>query len=532
LSGREVIAVCIEVASPEIMAGWLDAALMPNLAALRDRGAWADLASLSELSSGSLWPTFTTGVGPGRHGQFFTHMQLETGSYRVVKKYADGVPQRPFWAALADAGRSTAIVDVPQTRPLPGFSGVHVVGWGGEYPAWPQVSEPPQVMADILARFGPHPLAESRRIAARPDTAAKAQALHRDLVAGATAKADLSANVLDRGSFDLFLTVFAEPHWAMHLFWDNLDPTHPQHDPVRARQHASLFAEILGQIDRFIGAARARRPDADLVVFSLSGMGPNYSGWHLLPEVLARLGLGAAPAGPRKGRRQLPDLVRRMEALAPQDLLDRIKLLFPTRTWDRLARHVAFGRSGWSRCRAFCLPNDYSGAIRINLAGREPQGRVAPGADYDAVCREITDALLALVDLETGRPAVREVVRSRDVFPGERADDLPDLIVKWPGDNPLQVVGSATLGEIRLPSPERRCGAHRPTGFLLAAGPGITPGSRSGRVEIVDLAPTILHLLGLPVPAGLDGRILHELLAAEQSLEAQEVAVRAKRTSR
>ena len=383
-------------------------------------------------------------------------------------------------------------------------------------------------MADILARFGPHPLAESRRIAARPDTAAKAQALHRDLVAGATAKADLSASVLDRGPFDLFLTVFAEPHWAMHLFWDNLDPTHPQHDPVRARQHASLFAEILGQIDRFIGAARARRPDADLVVFSLSGMGPNYSGWHLLPEVLARLGLGAAPAGPRKGRRQLPDLVRRMEALAPQDLLDRIKLLFPTRTWDRLARHVAFGRSGWSRCRAFCLPNDYSGAIRINLAGREPQGRVAPGADYDAVCREITDALLALLDLETGRPAVREVVRSRVVFPGERADDLPDLIVRWPGDNPLQVVGSATLGEIRLPSPERRCGAHRPTGFLLAAGPGVTPGSRSGRVEIVDLAPTILHLLGLPVPAGLDGRILHELLVPEQSVEAQEVAVRAR----
>ena len=78
-----------------------------NLAALRDGGAWADLASLSELSSGSLWPTFTTGVGPGRHGQFFTHMQLETGSYRVVKKYADNVPQRPFWAELADAGRST-----------------------------------------------------------------------------------------------------------------------------------------------------------------------------------------------------------------------------------------------------------------------------------------------------------------------------------------------------------------------------------------------------------------------------------------
>ncbi|HEX2525483.1 MAG TPA: alkaline phosphatase family protein [Geminicoccus sp.] len=341
---RRVIAICIEVAGPDWMERWLAEGWMPNLAALRMSGGWTMLRSVADISSGSIWPSFTTGLMPARHGQFFTHMQLESGSYRVVKKYADDLPGPPFWAALARAGKKAAIIDVPQTRPLAGFEGVHVMGWGGEYPAWPRSSHLPALMNDILARFGPHPLAETRRIAKRPETLAECAQIKEDLLCGVRSKAGISRFVLDQGPFDLFLTVFAELHWAMHLLWDTLDPCHPEHDPERARRYASTFRDVLAEIDGFVGEARASCPDADILVFSLSGMGPNFSGWHLLPEVLKRLAVGPPDTGLARTASPLcrwgPHALRRLDSMVPARWIEAVKAAVPDRRWDRLTRRL------------------------------------------------------------------------------------------------------------------------------------------------------------------------------------------------
>ena len=347
---RRVIAICIEVAGPGFMEEGLAQGWMPHLAHVRDEGHWSALQSVTDISSGSIWPSFTTGLMPAGHGQFFTHMQIETGSYRIIKKYADDLPRAPFWSELQRAGKSAAIIDVPQTRPLEGFDGLHIVGWGGEYPAWPRSSEPPILMTQILQQFGQHPLAETRRIAARPDSLAACRQLKDDLLKGVRGKAGISRLALDRGPFDLFLTVFAEPHWAMHLFWDVLDPTHPSHDPERTRLYGSVFQEITTEIDKFIGEARARHPEADLVVFSLSGMGPNYSGLHLVPEILVRLGMGPtnsitgmAPSTPQGSR---PHPLRRLDSVLPTGLIEAVKGLVPGRLWDRWTRRLLYGGAG------------------------------------------------------------------------------------------------------------------------------------------------------------------------------------------
>lgn len=54
---------------------------------------------------------------------------------------------------------------------------------------------------------------------------------------------------------------------------------------------------------------------------------------------------------------------------------------------------------------------------------------------------------------------------------------------------------------------------HRPFGILVAAGPGIVPGSTAGPCSLLDIAPTTLTLLGLPVGEDMDGRTLLEILA-------------------
>jgi predicted AlkP superfamily phosphohydrolase/phosphomutase len=508
-----VVALAIEVASPELMSGWLARGLMPNLKMLAERGAWSRLRSVTELSSGAVWPSFVTGRHPGRHGQYFTHMQLETGSYRIVKKYADDLEAPPFWRPLCKAGRRVALVDVPQTRPEVGVPGLHVVGWGGEYPAWPRSSEPPALMPEILRRFGPHPLAEQLRLAGRPEGRAAHEALVRDLVAGAEAKAALLEWLDAQGPFDLFIGVFAETHWAMHLLWHLVDPAHPDHDPELAARHGDIFERLLSIIDRSIGGFVARHQGARFVVFSLSGMGANHSGWHLLPEALRRLGMGgdALAARPKFGASTLG----RVQRLFPAPVIEAAKRLVPPRLWDSWTRRLFFARSGWAGTRAFCLPNDQSGAIRINLKGREPDGLVAPGNEYAAVCHDIDEALRELVEPRTGRRIVADVIHCRKTFPGERADDLPDLVVVWDTSAPITCASSERLGTIAGVSPERRTGGHRNDGFVLAAGPGIAPGSGPPTIAIADLSASLLALSGVSASVvaalDLDGRSVFEV---------------------
>ena len=77
----------------------------------------------------------------------------------------------------------------------------------------------------------------------------------------------------------------------MHLLWDVLDEHHPSHNEEIANRYSHVFGDILGKIDKTIGKLRQAAPEANFLVFSLSGMGPNYSGWHILPTVLERIGI-------------------------------------------------------------------------------------------------------------------------------------------------------------------------------------------------------------------------------------------------
>jgi len=516
---RGIIAICIEVACPELMDIWLREGWMPNLDRLRRAGAWSRLESVSELSSGSIWPTFFTGVNPAKHGQFFTHMQVEPGTYRIVKKYADDLIQDPFWRELDRANKSCAIIDVPQTRPVDPFHGIHVAGWGGEFPAWPRSSVPRGLMREILEKFGAHPLADQYRVALRPESDEEYHRLRNDLLHGAKTKADLSRWIFDKAPFDFFLTVFAEPHWSNHLLWDGLDPAHPRHDGARAPWCKELFRELFGRIDRTIGELQQSRPEADLLVFSLSGVGPNYSGWHILPEVLVRIGMG--PKGepldwlgpflpmPRWGSWK----TRALERFVSLRAIETAKSIIPARFWDRWTRRILHAGAGWKNSRAFCVPNDYSGAIRINLKGREPNGTVNSGAEYEDVCDEIKESLLQLVHETTGRPVVRDVVRTREAYDGEHLAVLPDLLVLWTSESLVTGVYSPRVGEIRLDFPERRTGAHRRFGFLAASGPRIRIAPEMKPVHVLDLAPTILALMDVKVPGSYDGRVISELIS-------------------
>jgi predicted AlkP superfamily phosphohydrolase/phosphomutase len=524
-----VIAVGIDVASPELIEKWSTDGHLPTLGSLTDRGSWGRVFSTSHVSSGTVWPTFFTGVSPAKHGQFFTHMQLINGTYRIDKKYANQVKRVPFWSQLNRAGKRIAIIDVPQTYPLEGLNGIQIVGWGAEYPAWKRSSWPPKLIGEITSRFGAHPIAHEYRLSIKPETKNEYIDLYKKLISGAQTKGEISLYLLKRQPWDFFLTIFPETHWATHLLWQILDESHPDYNAEIVKTFENTFLDLYTAIDSWISRLMKVMPDATFLVFSLSGMGPNYAGWHLLPDVIKRMGMttdnpnssqsigwlskiSKGLGGLMPARKWGSYKIRKVEDLLSLSTIELAKQIIPRRIWDKWTRRLLYASSNWKWSRAFCIPNDNAGAIRINLKGREPNGLVKPGREYDELCDELVKELSALENPDTGKKAVSDVLRIDELYQGDNIWDLPDIIVIWAGDAPIRSLYSPRIGTVSGENPERRSGAHRPYGFLAASGKDIKHVKDFEGASIMDIAPTILYLMGQPIPSDMDGKVLLEII--------------------
>jgi predicted AlkP superfamily phosphohydrolase/phosphomutase len=470
---------------------------LPRLRALLERGVHGLLGTTAEQLHVSAWPSLYTGASPGRHGVYFTFQPAP--GVQGHQRFHDGLYGAPtVWRLLAEAGKRCTVMDAPYSHGEPGYGGPQLIDWGCWARYLPTQSRPPGLLADLRRARGDYPLGlEAHDIGLAAIDAAEMEGR---ILKALPAKARAATWLMGTAPWDLFLVVLGETHPAAHYCWC-------PGDPAQAR-----LMRIYEAVDRAVGElVDAAGPEAAVILVSGDAVGPNNAGWHLLPEALARLGVlasaehgrprgGAPPAAARF------DPVKAVRDLLPKGFRKSLARLLPTALRDRLAKHVDTAAIDWARTRAFCLPTDLEGLIRVNLRGREPLGTVEPGAPYERLLDELTAAMRALSDPATGRPVVAEVIRADDAFPGDRRAWLPDLIVTWDRNAPITAIASPAIGTVVAPSPDGRPGTHKGPGFALAAGPGIPASQRLERGHILDLCPTLLARHGIAAPGSVEGR--------------------------
>jgi predicted AlkP superfamily phosphohydrolase/phosphomutase len=163
----------------------------------------------------------------------------------------------------------------------------------------------------------------------------------------------------------------------------------------------------------------------------------------------------------------------------------------------------------WNNSRAYSFGR-HLGSIYVNLKGREPNGIVEPGDEYEAVRDEIERLAYEFRDPRTGRQLIGQVLRREEVYTGPYLDRAPDLILR-PKDPSDIFFGLADFGHRNtVDTVYRYSGMHRDYGLLIMKGPGVRQGSDIKGAAIQDIAPTILHAMGLPVPSDMDGQILEQ----------------------
>ena len=149
--------------------------------------------------------------------------------------------------------------------------------------------------------------------------------------------------------------------------------------------------------------------------------------------------------------------------------------------------------------------NENSGAIRINLKGRQPAGRVL-AVDYDAVCADLAQAFMELRNPDNGLPIVSQVIKVRDEpdFAGPLQDTLPDLFVQWNREAPFHAVASPRFGRLEGAISWGRTGDHTPNAWLLVHGAALGAGRLPVVPRVVDIGATLASLLGMEL-SGVDG---------------------------
>jgi len=284
-------------------------------------------------------------------------------------------------------------------------------------------------------------------------------------------------------AWHLFVFVIMETDWMQHFLWGEKD--------------RCLFPLYM-KIDEMIGQLMELLKEEDIfLMMSDHGFGPTQKTFYPNAWLREKGFLGSKRGrGSSREKMDMGLFHRKKEA----HIIQKIKAV-----WGKKRSEIH-----WGKTQAYFINTGYGYGIRINLKGREPEGIVLP-EKYHELRDDIIEKLNSIVDEENGRRVLERVYRREDIYWGPHIKNAPDIAVIPHGEYTL----NDRVKDKIFKKSKAGLSSHRLEGILMLQGSHIKKGNRLIGAHIMDLAPTILHLLGLPVSKGFDGRILTEALEPE-----------------
>jgi predicted AlkP superfamily phosphohydrolase/phosphomutase len=508
----KVLVIGLDGVTFDLLGPWIEAGELPNLQRLIRQGASGKLRTTLPPISSSSWSSFLTGVNPGKHG-LVDFVYPGADSYKVTMINATSRRTRSVWNWLNDAGYKVGLLGIPTTYPTEPVDGFMISGFLAPGPdsEW---AYPPELKQELRAELGEFRLSPDERYR----STRWLDRFLEDLTASVENRTQAALYLMREKPWDLFAVVYWDTDMVQHETWRLLDPNHPRHDAEEAAAQRERILAFHRKVDTDVGRLLSEvDSDTLVVVMSDHGFGPVHS-FFLTNNWLASMGLLQFKKSPgtafkralfRLGFTPLR-MFRIVKALGLGKLRRQVRFQQKAGLLNRV--FLSFDDVDWSRTQAFSIGS--FGQVYVNLAGVRPEGIVQPGQEYEELKERIRREALTLRDPRTGEPLVERVYRREEIYSGPYIDRTPDLIVQPQGWQ-YMAFGHADFGSNKLVEPIiGLSGHHRPDGVLILAGGGVKPDTQVEGASILDLTPTILHVLGIEVPEDLDGRVLSEAFEA------------------
>jgi predicted AlkP superfamily phosphohydrolase/phosphomutase len=368
---------------------------------------------------------------------------------------------------------------------------------------------PLELLADLTAQFGAHPIPHCREYTTETNSLLQ---IRSKLLTGIARRTAVLKSLIVIRDWDLLYGVYGEPHCAGHLMWHLEDDRHPRHSPDQLAIVGHALRDIYAAMDRALGELLACTDgDTTCAIFFSHGMGPNYHGVHLFSDFVSRFNYRWEGKGPDVARRDdgrgwFDSMWRRSVGRLPAPWREAVKRRLPMslRGWIGMKRQQ--NPKLWSQMSAFVVPLDVFSSLRVNLAGRDPQGRIQSGEEYRRYLDAFVTELSALTNADTGEPVVERVFRADEHTDPFTVGSAADLIVWWSKSAPIRAIRSPALGMISGEQAEIRTGDHVMRGMLLVSHPQAKRGRHTiPGMNVLDIPATLCDLAGIQPGGHLDG---------------------------
>ena len=449
---RRVLVIGLDCAAPELVFQRYRRD-MPNVSALIDRSLYGPLESCIPPITVPAWASMMTGKDPGQLGFYGFRNRADHSYGKLTTVNAQMVREPAVWDLVSRAGGKVVVMGVPPGYPPRPVNGAAVgclltpsVESDYTYPAglrW----EIQDLVGDYMVDVPDFRTEEKDRLLS-------------DIYRMTERRFRLARHLMDTREWDFFMLVEMGTDRIHHGFWHFMDPDHLRYEPGRFQW---AIRDYYRAVDAEIGTLLSRLDDDTAVLIVSDHGAKRMDGGVCINEWLVQEGL------------------LRIRSKPPGKVpLEQCEIDWPNT--------VAWASGG------------YYGRVFLNVKGREPHGLVA---NYQTALALLKAKIEAIPD-HLGRP-----MQTRAYIPQETYTAVngvaPDLIVLF-GDLLWRASGSVGGGELHTfdndTGPDDA--NHARHGICILA-----DGASCGRIEgrrLMDVAPTLLDILGLPVPADMRGR--------------------------
>lgn len=512
MSKLKVMIIGVDGATFDIIFPLMEKGYLPNFKRLISDGVHGYLRSTIHPITPQAWSTFLTGKNAGKHG-IYDFMRRRDGSYEMEFANASVRSDDSIFMYLSKRGRKVGAIAIPFTFPPEPVNGFMLSGM--DSPAEDERAVYPKaVWTEIRNKFSNYHIHLASPIGRKRQEEGK---FWDDIQAEDDNRTEISTYLWNKYPCDLFMTTYTNTDRVQHqYFTEELEK-----DLANGKIDANnlLIKSYLNVDSKLELLLECAEDDGDTMVIVMSdhGSGPirrffylnrwlEQNGFLVYLDRSEGLTFGAMEKARYMAKRFLPRRAKNF-----------LKTFLPALR-DKVESYRFFRDIDWSKTKAYGF--GMYGNIFINLQGRQPQGTVSPGSEYDNVSREIIEAMQGLRDPITGEAIVENVYRREELYHGPRVVDAPDLIIGWKdysfytSNTPGRERGDCFGGYLKIDGSDfLHLGTHRLDGIFIAKGRELKKGAKIDGARIADVAPTVLYALGEEIPADMDGRVLSEIFA-------------------